>query len=237
MEGSAAGAASGPPANGRTDVYRYLLLLRFVLLNAACFGILGAAWLQGWLDPMLASPARLMCLGIFATFLAGLAICTAKVARTSVELNRVRAGSPAPGSRAARHLERVAGAAGEGAAGADGGGEARRLAADLLRLRMANHVSIVGHVANTLVFLGLIGTVIGFIIALAGVDPEAARGVENVAPMVSSLIDGMGVALYTTLVGAVLHVWLIVGHRMLATGTLHLYNAIVELGERRARSL
>lgn len=216
----------------RARVYRYLLLLRFVLLNAACLGTLGAAWLQGWLDPMLASPARLMCLGIFATFLAGLAICAVKVARTSIELNRVRAGSPAPGSRAARHLERVAGAEGGG-----GGAEARRLAADLLRLRMANSVSIVGHVANTLVFLGLIGTVIGFIIALAGVDPEAVRNVQNVAPMVSSLIDGMGVALYTTLVGAVLHVWLIVGHRMLTTGTLHLYNAIVELGERRARSL
>ena len=60
---------------------------------------------------------------------------------------------------------------------------------------------------------------------------------SQIAPMVSSLIDGMGIALYTTLVGAVLHVWLIVNHRMLATGTLHLYNAIVELGERRAASL
>ena len=208
-------------------MYRYLLIFRFALLNVASFGILGAAWLQGWLDPVLESGARLMCLGIFATFLIGLIICALKVARTSRELNQVRDGRPAPGSRAAGHLDRFP--------GGDPGN--RRVAADLLRFRMANHISIVGHIANTLVFLGLIGTVIGFIVALSGVDPEMTGNVNQVAPMVSSLIEGMGIALYTTLVGAVLHVWLIVNHRMLATGTLHLYNAIVELGERSAAAV
>ena len=212
-------------------MYRYLLLFRFALLNAACFGLLGAAWLEGWLDAMLESSARLMCLGIFTTFLVGLALCAAKIVRTSLELNQVRDGRPAPGSRAAGHLARLEG---RPSGGSDGRPSA---AADLLRYRMANHVSIVGHIANTLVFLGLIGTVIGFIVALAGVDPEMSGSVHQVAPMVSSLIEGMGIALYTTLVGAVLHVWLIVNHRMLATGALHLYNAIVEFGERSAVSL
>ena len=205
-------------------MYRYLLLFRFLLLNAACFGVLGAAWLQGWLDAMLESGARLMCLGIFATFLVGFVLCTLKVVRTSLELNQVRDGRSAPGSRAAGHLDRFPG----------GSTDDRRIAADLLRFRMASHISIVGHIANTLVFLGLIGTVIGFIVALSSVEPGVTENVRRIAPMVSSLIDGMGIALYTTLVGAVLHVWLIVNHRMLATGTLHLYNAIVELGERRA---
>ena len=208
-------------------MYRYLLLFRFLLLNAACFGVLGGAWLQGWLDAMLVSSARLMCLGIFATFLLGFAVCALKVARTSLELNQVRDGRPAPSSRAAGYLERFPG----------GRADDRRIAADLLRFRMASHISIVGHVANTLVFLGLIGTVIGFIVALSSVEPGVTGNVRQIAPMVASLIDGMGIALYTTLVGAVLHVWLIVNHRMLATGTLHLYNAIVELGERRAAPL
>ena len=206
-------------------MYRYLLLFRFVLLNAACFGVLGAAWLQGWLDAMLESSARLMCLGIFATFLVGFAVCALKVVRTSRELNQVRDGRPVPGSRAAVHLERFVG----------GSASDPRVAADLLRFRMAAYISIVGHIANTLVFLGLIGTVIGFIVALSSVDPEVTGSVRQIAPMVSSLIDGMGIALYTTLVGAVLHVWLIVNHRMLATGTLHLFNAIVELDASRHR--
>lgn len=208
-------------------MYRYLLLFRFTLLNAACFGILGASWLQGWLDAMVESSAWLMCLGIFATFLAGFAICALKVVRTSLELNQVREGRPVPGSRAAGHLDRFRGA----------DADDRRIAADLLRFRMASYISIVGHIANTLVFLGLIGTVIGFIVALSSVEPEVTGNVRQIAPMVASLIDGMGIALYTTLVGAVLHVWLIVNHRMLATGTLHLYNAIVELDASRHRRL
>lgn len=208
-------------------MYRYLLIFRFALLNAACFGVLGAAWLQGWLDAMLESSARLMCLGIFGVFLVGLVVCTFKIVRTSLELNQVRDGRPAPGSRAAGHLDRFPG----------GDTGERRVAAELLRFRMTNNVSIVGHIANTLVFLGLIGTVIGFIVALSSVDPEVIGSVRQIAPMVSSLIEGMGIALYTTLVGAVLHVWLIVNHRMLATGALHLYNAIVELDARRHRHL
>ena len=204
-------------------MYRYLLIFRFVLLNAACLGVLGAAWLQGWLDAMLESSAWLMCLGIFALFLVGLVTCALKITRTSLELNQVRDERPAPGSRAAGHLERFAA----------GSGADPRVAAELLRFRMTSSISIVGHIANTLVFLGLIGTVVGFIVALSSIDPEVTGNVRQVAPMVSSLIDGMGIALYTTLVGAVLHIWLIVDHRMLATGTLHLYNAIVEHGTSR----
>jgi biopolymer transport protein ExbB/TolQ len=100
-----------------------------------------------------------------------------------------------------------------------------------LRLRINNYIAIVCHFANTLVFLGLVGTVIGFIVALSGVNPELSATVDNVAPMVATLIKGMSIALYTTLIGSVLHVWLMMNYRILATGTLHLFNTIVELGE------
>ncbi|MCH8926481.1 MAG: MotA/TolQ/ExbB proton channel family protein, partial [Proteobacteria bacterium] len=80
-----------------------------------------------------------------------------------------------------------------------------------------------------------IGTVIGFIIALSGVDPAATTDVDNVAAMVSTLVNGMAVALYTTLVGAVLYVWLIIDYRILATGTVHLITATIELEETGGR--
>ena len=51
--------------------------------------------------------------------------------------------------------------------------------------------------------------------------------------MVSTLINGMSIALYTTLLDAVLHVWLMVAYRMLATASLAVYEATIELGERR----
>ncbi len=84
--------------------------------------------------------------------------------------------------------------------------------------------------------LGLIGTVLGFIIALSGVDPQAVAEVHQVAPMVSQLIGGMSVALYTTLVGSVLSLWLIVNYHILAGGAVKLLTGLVRLGEANARA-
>lgn len=76
----------------------------------------------------------------------------------------------------------------------------------------------IGQVANALVMLGLIGTVWGFIVALSGVDPATAGDVSKVAQMVSKLVEGMGIALYTTLEGSVLALWLTVNRQMLQDG-------------------
>ena len=105
-----------------------------------------------------------------------------------------------------------------------------------MRSRIANYISVVRHTADSLVFLGLVGTVIGFIVALSAVDPQSSVSIDNIAPMVATLIKGMSIALYTTLFGSVLHLWLMVNYRMLATGAMHLFNAIVDFGERRVGS-
>ena len=90
--------------------------------------------------------------------------------------------------------------------------------------------------ANSLILFGLIGTVTGFIIALSGVDPQNAANVTSIGPMISTLIAGMSVALYTTLVGSVLNVWLMVNYRLLASGTVSLITTLIELGECHAGS-
>ena len=99
--------------------------------------------------------------------------------------------------------------------------------------RYLDHVEI-RHIANTLIFLGLIGTVIGFIIALSAVDPNIAADAENVASVIATLIDGMSVALNTTLVGATLYLWLTVNYRVLTSGTVSLIAEVIYTGERRA---
>jgi hypothetical protein len=68
------------------------------------------------------------------------------------------------------------------------------------------------------------------------VDAQTAGDVEAIKPMVTTLIGGMSVALYTTLVGAVLNIWLMVNYRLLEGGTIALLTAIVDLGERHART-
>ncbi|MBI3454125.1 MAG: MotA/TolQ/ExbB proton channel family protein [Rhodospirillales bacterium] len=100
-----------------------------------------------------------------------------------------------------------------------------------MRAKLVARNGVVRHVANTLVILGLIGTVIGFIIALSGVKPDAASDVKAIGPMISTLILGMSVALYTTLVGAILNIWLMINYQMLTTGTVNLVAAIIERGE------
>ncbi|MFQ5913134.1 MAG: hypothetical protein ACE5JS_08125, partial [Nitrospinota bacterium] len=77
---------------------------------------------------------------------------------------------------------------------------------------------------------GLIGTVIGFIMALSGVSAEAAADIGKVGPMVGTLISGMGVALYTTLVGGIFNLWLGVNFQILRTGTANLAAALLDKG-------
>ena len=83
-------------------------------------------------------------------------------------------------------------------------GERRSIKSQMVRLKLSNRIAFVHHKANSLVFLGLVGTVIGFIVALSGVDPGTISIAKAVGPLVANLIQGMSIALYTTLVGAVL---------------------------------
>lgn len=83
------------------------------------------------------------------------------------------------------------------------------------REQVAVYIGGVRHLAGALVLLGLIGTVIGFIMALSGVDPQAAGDVRSVAGMVATLVEGMSVALYTTLAGAIGNLILMLAYRML----------------------
>ena len=71
---------------------------------------------------------------------------------------------------------------------------------DTARGSKAN-LGVYDFVAYTMVTLGMVGTVYGFWIALSGVDANDVGDVNNIGPMVGSLIEGMGIALWTTLSG------------------------------------
>ena len=205
-------------------LYRYLLIVRFALINTVAVGLLAGTYLQGWLDVVISAYLVELSVVIFLVFLYGLVLCGAKVWRHSVELNDLKIGTPDPKSRAGRYLSRTGNVS----------PESRYIQAEVLRLKLTDHIVVVRSIANSLVLLGLIGTVIGFIIALSGVDPETASQVENVAAMISTLINGMSVALNTTLVGALLYVWLIVNYGILTSGTVDLIAEIIDMGEARA---
>ncbi|MEM7043302.1 MAG: MotA/TolQ/ExbB proton channel family protein [Pseudomonadota bacterium] len=215
----------GAYREGDPSAHRHLLFMRFAVVNLVGIALLAAAWLQGWLGMVLEGDATKLALVIVLVFLAGLLICASKVQKVGAELDRIRAPEAYPASRVSRYLASIDGR----------DGQSRQLAASALRLKLASRIAVVRHIAGSLVFLGLIGTVIGFMIALSGVDPEDAADIGAIGPMVSTLISGMSVALSTTLVGAVLNIWLMVNYRLLESGTLRLLTSIIELGERHAR--
>ena len=204
--------------------YQFLLLFRFCLVNIAGLGLLGAAWIQGWIEVVVATDITYLCRGIFVVFLGGLAVAAYKSWQTSQELNWAWQPNRPASSRVAAYLGAIAGKK----------GDSRGILASTLRLKLFTRISMVRNLANSLVVLGLIGTVLGFIIALSGVQPGAATDPSTIAPMVTTLIEGMSVALYTTLVGAVLNVWLMVNYQVLAAGAVNLVTSAVELGERNA---
>ncbi len=197
-----------------------LLVLRFALFNLIALALTGAAWLQGWITPLFSGTATWMVAGIVAVFVVGLAWCARLIVDTGAELDQVKSGRLRAGSRTSRHLTALTGAS-----------KARRRALEqALALKLQGRIAGPRHLAGSLVFLGLIGTVAGFMIALAGVDPSRAGDAAAVAPMVATLIDGMGLALATTLVGAVTNLWLMTCWRMLEHGTAKLLAELLERG-------
>lgn len=200
------------------SAFEYLLLLRFALFNACAVAVLAVAWGAGLISPILAGDTTFLSHLIVAVFLLGFVLCARRVWQISIELNAARSASPKPGTRAAGFLALVARSDPQG----------RSSLAAALKLKLATRIAVVRHVANSLVLLGLIGTVVGFIIALSGVDPALVADIASVGPTVSTLIEGMGIALYTTLVGAVLNIWLMVDYRLLESGTVNLLARLIE---------
>lgn len=203
--------------------HRFLLLMRFALVNIVAVALSGAAWAQGWLNGLFDPLTGTLSAGISAVFVYGMAICGWKIWQTTTAINDLKEGGKAAAACVSRYL----------AKSRRKDSENRAIQLNTLRLRMSHSIQIVRNIANLLVFLGLIGTVIGFIISLSGVEPQSVSQAERVATMVATLIKGMSIALYTTLLGAVLNVWLNINYRILSTGTVNLYTEIVAQGDGR----
>ena len=201
--------------------HQYLLLLRFITINTAAMALLAAVWLQGWIDPLIYEDHTRLIAITAGLFVIGLAICTHKIFQVSLELNSLSLERPTQGSRVELFLNR--------ARTIDAA--SRSNLAGSIRLKMGTKISAVKNIANSLVLLGLIGTVLGFIIALSGVDADNVGDVSAIGPMVSTLIEGMSVALYTTLVGSVLNVWLMLNYRILEGGTVQMLTQLIDRGE------
>jgi hypothetical protein len=221
---SASAGRATVAALAQGDRYRFLLLLRFVLINATGTAFLAVVWLQGWVARILAADDTNICKLISGLFIVGLVWSGQRVVMLSRELNALEGWPLAEASRVTTVLREISGR----------DGLTRAALMGTLRLKLIHRIAPVRHMASTLVLLGLIGTIVGFIIALSGINQAAVTDAAAIGPMVATLLHGMAMALFKTLVGSVLNVWLMVNYRLLETGATHLLTHAIESGERDA---
>jgi MotA/TolQ/ExbB proton channel family len=97
------------------------------------------------------------------------------------------------------------------------------------RLRGSNGFG--GFASDTLIKLGLLGTIIGFIIMLAPISGLDASDRSLMKSSIGLMGDGMAVAMYTTLAGLVGSILLKVQYYMLDAATARVFSQAVRLTE------
>lgn len=209
-----------------TGGHSFLLVFRLVVLNLTGAALLAAAAMQGWIGQILAVDDTHICKLLFGLFLLGLVWTARRAVMLSRELNALEVGDLAGRTRIGRLRAAIHGMSEHG----------RSMMIGALRAKLVHRISPIRHMASSLVLIGLIGTIIGFIIALSGVDQAAAGDASQVGPMVATLLRGMSMALFKTLVGSILNIWLMINYRMLETAVVHLTTHLVEAEETDARA-
>ncbi|HEX2478632.1 MAG TPA: MotA/TolQ/ExbB proton channel family protein [Geminicoccaceae bacterium] len=69
--------------------------------------------------------------------------------------------------------------------------------------------------ATHVVRIGLLGTVVGLIIAFSAAKTGGSADLNEVKPMIAAVVDGMYVSLYSTLLGIATNLWLKINLRLL----------------------
>lgn len=203
--------------------YKYLLILRYSLINLVGLVFLFVLITQGYVSKAIKADITNMVIVILALFSVGFILAAYRTFWLSRELNYSFLKVLPPNSIAKDFLHNSKKL----------DASSRNNLAASLRIKLSSKINYIKFMANTLVILGLIGTVIGFIIALSGVDGSVSSNPEEVSKMVSMLIQGMSVALYTTLVGSICSVWLNICYQIMSTGANNLLSKIIELGEKK----
>jgi biopolymer transport protein ExbB/TolQ len=88
------------------------------------------------------------------------------------------------------------------------------------------------YLVDILIRLGLIGTIIGFILILGSLSSGPAPTPENIQTLLISMSGGMGTALYTTLAGLVTAMALGAQYMVLGRGTEELIALLVRIRDR-----
>lgn len=190
----------------------WLLWSRYAFLNLLGFAGLILLQINGWISQVVEGDPSKITLVISGLFLVGLVLTGLRVNKLTKELNAVRTGQS---ERLRQYWELF-----------DRRGE--HVATQVTQIRLYSKIQWIKRIASSLVALGLIGTVFGAITFLLGIDVAALGDVDRIGSAFAVVLEGMGIALYTTLVGAVLNLWLTFNYGIVENGTSDLIAALMD---------
>lgn len=189
----------------------WLLWTRFVLLNTIGFVGLTLLYINGYIDQVLAGDKSNISVVIFTLFIIGLIIAATRVFKLSKEINFLKAGQS---DRITEYAKLVK-------------SKNEVAARQAIELTLLAKIQWIQYIASALVSLGLIGTVYGTIVFMLGIDLSAISDLDRVGEVFGVVFNGMGIALYTTLTGAVFNLWLKFNYAIVEHGTAHFIAGLI----------
>lgn len=173
-----------------------LLLYRLYITNFCGFALVAWAAMLGYVQRVYANDISHISYVITALFIVGLG-------STALQAWRVNREIDAGNVSLTRHMDMMMHTV------------KRKATAASLPIGSA-HLS---DIKEWLFTLGLIGSVVGFVIALDGIGSASLSTAEDTQKVAAQLLAGMSVAFYSTLAGSVLGLWTSINLRMLNTAT------------------
>jgi hypothetical protein len=179
----------------------HITTAKLIVVNVIAMMLLYFFWMNSWVHYAVASDPTMIIFVIIACLGWGLALCI----RRSWQIDRELANIHDADQRLRPYTETS------------------------LQMRFANRLAFIQHLAGTVVILGLVGTVVGFIIALFGISPETLASMDTMVRAITQILSGMSVAFYTTLVGMLAALWLDFNLIVLNQSLSKLYFKLVEV--------
>ncbi|MBI4117935.1 MAG: hypothetical protein HY455_00080 [Parcubacteria group bacterium] len=226
-------------SGGNTE---YVMFIRMLILNSFFVAIAFWAYVEGWVGAVLAADSVYISRGIAGLGLLGLVMITARIFNVSQELNIARGYRRRVGNSAGNTQEKVdawlRSTHSRIALFVDAYRSARAedkpVLLEQFRLTMTSKLQIFSSIAEWLVVLGLIGTVVGIRIGTGAIDPTAFRDINLVVPLLKNVIGAFYIAFDTTIVGACAALWLDANLKwILRPGMAQLVNEAVRIGVTR----
>lgn len=206
------------------DQDHWLFLSWLLVTGLSVFGIV-VCWNEGLVQLLYEADRSRICLVIGLLYVIGCVHCGQRARHLARQLDHVRALDHRIGNRIVtlvrrdtdtvsldgqlldsstvigEHL-RVLARRGEGQAGQAQDGEQSTVVATLIaRAKGSNDIG--WFLIDTLLKLGLLGTIVGFILMLGSVADATSLDVNTMQKVLKQMSSGMGTALYTTLAGLV----------------------------------